>query len=130
MPAKKIMTIVISHNFHVFVPLNYSLSVPLIFRHILASLHFNENVKRDTQVPKKGERYRVTYPKFKLGEEVVREVSSPPTYGQYSAHPVQRDFTFSFQQMCFIDSIFLSLPKIAQLKVHPLEIKYCLVHAS
>lgn len=51
-------------------------------RHILASLHFNENVKRDTQLSKKGEKYyRVTYPKFKLGEEVVREVASPPTYG-------------------------------------------------
>ena len=27
---------------------------------------------------------RVTYPKFKLGEEVVREVASPPTYGMQS----------------------------------------------
>ena len=32
---------------------------------------------------KDGKEYvRVTYPKFKLGEEVVREVASPPTYGK------------------------------------------------
>jgi len=37
-------------------------------RHILASLHFNENVHRDTQLSKEGEKYfKVTYPKFKLG---------------------------------------------------------------
>ena len=52
-------------------------------RHILASLHFNENVKRDTQISKKGEAYtKETYPKFKLGEEVVREVAVPPTDGE------------------------------------------------
>jgi len=52
-------------------------------RHILASLHFNENVQRATQVSKNGEAYiKVTYPKFKLGEEVVREVAVPPTYGE------------------------------------------------
>ena len=51
-------------------------------RHILASLHFNENVAREDQTSRDGEiYYRVTYPKFKLGEEVVREVSVPPTYG-------------------------------------------------
>jgi len=54
------------------------------FRHILASLHFNENVKRETQRDKDGKTYnKVTYPKFKLGEEVVREVAIPPTYGKH-----------------------------------------------
>jgi len=54
----------------------------LFFRHLLASLHFNENLNRDTQLSKDGEKYiKVTYPKYKLGEEVVREVASPPTYG-------------------------------------------------
>lgn len=53
------------------------------FRHILASLHFNENLQRDSQLSKDGENYfRVTYPKYKLGEEVVQEVASPPTYGK------------------------------------------------
>ena len=47
---------------------------PLFSRHILACLHFNENLRRETQVSKDGKPYmRVTYPKFKLGEEVVRE---------------------------------------------------------
>lgn len=50
-------------------------------RHILASLHFNENVKRKKLTSENGEEYyKVTYPKFKLGEEVVREVDVPPTY--------------------------------------------------
>ena len=52
---------------------------PLFSRHILACLHFNENLRRETQVSKDGKPYmRVTYPKFKLGEEVVREVACPP----------------------------------------------------
>ncbi|XP_068733419.1 uncharacterized protein [Montipora capricornis] len=50
-------------------------------RHILASLHFNENVKRQKLTSEDGqEYYKVTYPKFKLGKEFVREVDVPPTY--------------------------------------------------
>ena len=49
----------------------------------MASLHFNENVNRQTQTSSDGQEYfQVTYPKFKLGEEVVREVAKPPTYGE------------------------------------------------
>lgn len=56
----------------------------IMFRHILASMHFNENIHRETKLSKDGEKYiAVTYPKFKLGEEVVREVASPPTYGKF-----------------------------------------------
>ena len=52
-------------------------------RHILASLHFNENVQRETQVGKNGLEYiKVSYPKYKLGEEVVRDVKTPPSYGK------------------------------------------------
>lgn len=48
----------------------------------MASLHFNENVRRKTKQRKDGRYYvNVTYPKFKMGEEVVREVAEPPTYG-------------------------------------------------
>jgi hypothetical protein len=51
-------------------------------RHALASLHFNENVKRKAWMSNEGNKcYRVMYPKFKVGEEVVREVVVPPTYG-------------------------------------------------
>jgi len=49
----------------------------------LASLHFNENVRREIQKSKDGEHYiRVNFPKYKLGEEVVREVTVAPTYGK------------------------------------------------
>lgn len=50
-------------------------------RHILASLHFNENLLRETKKTEDGkDYYKVSYPKFKLGEEVVREIAVPPTY--------------------------------------------------
>ncbi|XP_068697377.1 uncharacterized protein [Montipora foliosa] len=50
---------------------------------LLLSLHFNENVHRECQTSKDGTPYmKVTYPKFKLGDEVVREVAVPPTYGE------------------------------------------------
>ena len=56
----------------------------LSYRHILASLHFNENVKRTPRSTLDGKKYyRVTYPKFKLGEEAVKEVPVPPTYGKH-----------------------------------------------
>ena len=49
---------------------------------VLAVLHFNENVNRQTKTAENGEEYfRMTYPKFKLGDEVVREIAVPPTYG-------------------------------------------------
>eukprot|EP00794_Sanderia_malayensis_P005834 gene5834-6531_t len=50
-------------------------------RHVLAMLHFNKNIKRVSPRAKDGSvYYNVTYPKFKLGEEVVREVAVLPTY--------------------------------------------------
>ena len=53
------------------------------FRIALAALHFNENLRRKKAVGKNGEIYKkVCYPKFKLGEETVREISRPPTYGK------------------------------------------------
>jgi len=51
-------------------------------RDTLASLHFNENVQRETGTGKDGKPYyKVSYPKFELSGEVVREVAVPPTYG-------------------------------------------------
>lgn len=59
-------------------------------RHILACLHFNENLKRGPMTRKDGKKYmKVTYPKHKLGDEVVREVSVPPTYGKLNFNCVQ-----------------------------------------
>jgi diphthamide synthase (EF-2-diphthine--ammonia ligase) len=54
------------------------------FRHIVAALHFNENVQRTTHVCKDGkDSVRIMYPKYKMGEEVVRKVAVPPTYSKY-----------------------------------------------
>ena len=54
------------------------------FRTALAALHFNENIRRESQKSKDDVVYtNVLYPKYKLGEEVVREVKKPPTYGKY-----------------------------------------------
>lgn len=54
------------------------------FRHTLATLHFNGNVHRETHVWKNGKDYvRIIYPKYKMGEEVVRGVAVPPTYSKY-----------------------------------------------
>lgn len=39
------------------------------FRYILASLYFNENLLRETKKSDGKDYYKVTYPKFKLGEE-------------------------------------------------------------
>ena len=52
-----------------------------VCRHVLASLHFNENVQRETQMGENDQYLKVCYPKYKLGEEVVRDVKTPPTYG-------------------------------------------------
>lgn len=46
--------------------------------------HFNENVFREQQKALDGSLYfNVIYPKYKLGDEVVREVAIPPTYSKY-----------------------------------------------
>lgn len=68
-------------------------------RHILAILHFNENLHRDTQVNRDGEKYfQITYPKFKVGEEVVREVAKPPKY-VYAEDIKKLLFNLSKQEM-------------------------------
>ena len=63
--------------------MNLLISITFFERHILASLCFNENLQRETQRKFDGKEYiRITYPKFKIGEEVVREVACPPTYSK------------------------------------------------
>ena len=56
----------------------------LIFRHMLAILHFNENLMREKRKAKDGTSHvNVVYPKYKFGEELVRQIAVPPTYGMY-----------------------------------------------
>ena len=58
------------------------IAVSHMFRHIMACLHFNENVCRQTKKTKEGVPYfKVTFPKYKLGDELVREIAVAPTYG-------------------------------------------------
>ena len=50
----------------------------------MACLHFNVNVCSKKKKTKKGDRYiKVTFPKYKLGDELVREIAVAPTYGKY-----------------------------------------------
>ena len=57
----------------------------LFYRPALACLHYNENLQRKVMKSKEGNAYtKVVYPKYKLGEEVVREVKVQPTYDKWS----------------------------------------------
>ena len=50
-------------------------------------MHFNENLTREAKRKTDGTKYvQVTYPKFKLGESVVRDVACAPTYGNCMKH--------------------------------------------
>ena len=54
----------------------------LLFRTILAAIHFNYNLKREPKVDKQGKpKLKVTYP-IKLGEAIVREVRVAQNYGK------------------------------------------------
>ncbi|KAK3739212.1 hypothetical protein QZH41_018866 [Actinostola sp. cb2023] len=50
----------------------------MLGRTILAALHFNYNLRRETKVDDNGKpKLRVTYPKYKYGEATVREAKGP-----------------------------------------------------
>ena len=53
-------------------------------RHVLAAVHFNSNLQQDPQVNNKTNQTRITvsYPKFKNGEAVVRDVKINPNFGK------------------------------------------------
>ena len=52
-------------------------------RTILAALHFNFNLRRDTKVDSEGnKKLSVIYPKFKGGEGTVREVREKKNFGK------------------------------------------------
>ena len=53
------------------------------FRHIIAAVHFNNNLQRDDRKNEDGsEQIKIVYPKFKNGEATVRNVKVKPTYGR------------------------------------------------
>ena len=50
---------------------------------ILAAIHFNYNLKRETKVDAHANpRLKATYPKYKQGEATVREVKVVQNYGK------------------------------------------------
>ncbi|PFX24888.1 hypothetical protein AWC38_SpisGene10523 [Stylophora pistillata] len=65
-----------------FAPKMYAFSYLGMFcRTILAALHFNCNIKRETKVDEvENPTFRVTYPKFKDGEATVREAKVSANY--------------------------------------------------
>ena len=56
----------------------------IFHRHILAAVHFNFNLNRETQKRNTDdeERIKVSYPKFKNGEATVRDVRVQPNFGE------------------------------------------------
>ena len=54
------------------------------YRHILAAVHYNFNLHRETKKRKADgdERIKVSYPKFKNGEATVRDVRVQPNFGE------------------------------------------------
>ena len=66
--------------------LDFTLFLSLLFyRTILAALHFNYNLNRDSKTDGQGRPVLyVTYPKFKEGEATVREAKVSANYGSCS----------------------------------------------
>ena len=62
----------------------YQLSSWVIFRHILAVIHFNYNLRRKPIVNKsdKSERLKISYLKFKNGEATFRSVRVAQNFGK------------------------------------------------
>ena len=56
-------------------------------RLLLAAMHFNENIDRQQAETKSGDkRYKISFPKYKKGGHIVREIKDDPTYGEYVHH--------------------------------------------
>ena len=54
----------------------------LVYRHIIAAVHFNNNLHREDLKNKDGsEQIKIVYPKFKNGEATARNVKVKPNYG-------------------------------------------------
>ena len=58
--------------------------IHIFFRHILAVIHFNDNLNREVKKHSLdgSEQVSVIYPKFKNGEATVRSVKVKPNFGK------------------------------------------------
>jgi hypothetical protein len=55
----------------------------IVFRTLLAILHFNDNTERKQQRSKDGKLYfGVSYPKWKKGGHTVRKIMENPSFGK------------------------------------------------
>jgi hypothetical protein len=55
------------------------------YRHIIAAVHFNNNLHQDNQKNANGsEQIEIVYPKFKNGKATARNVKLKPNYGMNS----------------------------------------------
>ena len=55
-----------------------------VFRHILAVVHFNNNLRREIKTnPDQSERVKISYPKFKNGEAIIRNVIVAQNFGKF-----------------------------------------------
>ena len=53
------------------------------FRHALAVIHFDNNLRRENRMKNGVEQLHVVYPKFKNGEAVIRNVKVQQNFGVY-----------------------------------------------
>ena len=76
-----------------------------ISRHIIAAVHFNNNLHRDDKTNKDGsQQIKVVYPKFKNGAASVRNVKVKPNYGmkKNNLRTLPRDFLILKDDFVFI----------------------------
>ena len=67
---------------------SYWLFISYHNRHILAAIHFNFNLMRDTKKKADGsEQIRVLYPKFKNGEASIRDIRIEQNFGKEKHQP-------------------------------------------
>ena len=51
----------------------------------IAALHFNENSHKEQAETRDGQRrYSISFPKYKQGHHIVREIATPSTYSKYN----------------------------------------------
>lgn len=59
-------------------------SLVVSYRHIIAAVHFNNNLYRDPKKNADGtEQIRIVYPKFKNGVATVRNAKIKPNFGKH-----------------------------------------------
>lgn len=76
-----------------------SVAILLLVRHILAAVHFNHNLHRETRKHQSDgkDRIKVSYPKFKNGEATVRNQPVAQNFGEIFKSKFSHSFYHSSQ---------------------------------